>query len=450
MSNQILPLDTNLGAFNLANFTPFGKIFIFGKTSLRNVSMSSITQQKPPVLRSMIDVQPISYGNQPYLLVRDLLELSEQTLLVPQPLAPVLAWCDGSHGLAEIQRRLRLEYGVQISLAEIQGLLQAMDEALLLENERFEAAWDTALAAYQQAPYRPMSCAPHVYPAGSAELKNLLNTYLKQVEASSNGAVVASDIRGVISPHIDYPRGGRVYAQVWQMAREAAQEAELAVIFGTDHYGGFDRFTLTRQDYATPYGRLPTDQPAVTQLAEAIGSEAAFGGEIRHRVEHSIELAAVWLHHMRAGRPIELLPILCGGFEGFILGDAKAESDDLLARFFTTLTQVVGARKVLFVAAADLAHVGPAFGGPALNGTGRADLKAADERLLAQITSGNAAGFLQEIRREQDAYNVCGTAPIYLLLRALAPAQGIVTAYDSCAADQQDTSCVTVCGAVLQ
>ena len=34
-------------------------------------------------------------------------------------------------------------------------------------------------------------------------------------------------IRGLVSPHIDYQRGGLVYAQVWRAAAQAAREAEL-------------------------------------------------------------------------------------------------------------------------------------------------------------------------------------------------------------------------------
>lgn len=410
---------------------------------------STYTSHTFPILRELIDIQPVQYDNQAYLLLRDLLELSRQTLLVPQPLAPVLGWCDGTHDLSALQRRLQLEYHVQATQAEIQGLLQALDEALLLENERYQEAWEDALTAYQQAPYRPLSCAPHVYPSEQMELENKLNTYLAGVETLKTDTGPETDIRGVISPHIDYLRGGHVYAHVWQAARDAAQEAELAVIFGTDHYGGYERFALTNQDYATPYGRMATDRLAVAQLAEAVGREAAFGGEIRHRVEHSIELAAVWLHHMRSGRPIELLPILAGGFEGFILGEADASADATLLHFFEALRQVVGQRKVLYVAAADLAHVGPAFGGHPLDPPLRKAVSAADKRLLVQITAGSADGFLEEIRQQRDAFNVCGTVPIYLLLRALAPTRGELAAYDSCPADQQNTSCVTICGAVL-
>lgn len=81
---------------------------------------------------------------------------------------------------------------------------------------------------------------------------------------------------------------------------------------GTDHYGD-DTFTLTRQSYATPYGKLPTVQPVVDQaLVDVIGEDAAFAGELRHQGEHSLELVATWLHHIRGGQAVEVVPILVG------------------------------------------------------------------------------------------------------------------------------------------
>ncbi len=103
--------------------------------------------------------------------------------------------------------------------------------------------------------------------------------------------------------------------------RQAANEADLVIMFGTDHQGSNGTVTLTRQSYATPWGVLPTDQALVDKLAEALGQETAFAEELHHAHEHSIELAAVWLHFTRGGRPVALLPILCGSFGGFVAGE---------------------------------------------------------------------------------------------------------------------------------
>jgi AmmeMemoRadiSam system protein B len=223
----------------------------------------------------------------------------------------------------------------------------------------------------------------------------------------------------------------------------------LVLILGTDHNGSAGSLTLTRQHYATPYGILPTAVEVVDRLAETLGQQASFVQELHHRAEHSIELAAVWLHHMRGGAPCDLVPILCGSFHRYTQEGEDAALDTHLSQALRTLRDAIQGRRTLVVAAADLAHVGPAFGGPPLNADGRAELQAADEALLAQVCAGSAEGFMDEVRRVEDRYNVCGIPPIYLMLRLLEPARGSLVAYDLCPADEQGTSQVSICGVVL-
>lgn len=413
--------------------------------------MSLLEPAERPLLRSGIDIQSIEYARQPYLLLRDRLELTPRHLLIPHALAPALGLFDGAHDPGQIQRELWTRYGIQINTTQISELLDNLDEALLLENERYHQAWDAALAAYRQAPFRPMACAPHVYPSEAEALRLLLDGFL--ISDQTNPAPHphnSARVRGLVSPHIDYARGGPVYARVWQAAAEAARQAELVIVFGTDHFGGFDRFTLTYQHYATPYGALPTDQQTVELLAELLSPQRAFAGELRHRVEHSIELAIVWLHHMRSGEPVPLLPILLGPFDGFIHGNARPEDDSTLQEFIRVLKNRIANRRTLVIAAGDLAHVGPAFGGAPLDAVSRVQLTRDDNRLVEHMSGGKAGAFLTEIQNSNDNNNVCGTSPIYLTMRLLEPTTGKLAAYEHCPADNQQQSAVSICGLLFE
>jgi AmmeMemoRadiSam system protein B len=261
----------------------------------------------------------------------------------------------------------------------------------------------------------------------------------------------AAAIRGLISPHIDYQRGGPVYAEVWRAAAEAARQAELVIVLGTDHQGSPGRITATRQSYATPWGVLPTDQQVVDALAEALGGELLFNEELHHRGEHSIELAANWLHFIRGGEAVPLVPLLCGSFGAFVEGPADPADYQPLARAIDLLQQVTASRRTLIVAAADLAHVGPAFGDPqGVDHIGRAQLRKADERLLETVCRGDATAFFEEIRAEGDRRNICGLPPIYLMLRILDGSSGEQAGYELCPADPQGTSFVTIAGMILR
>jgi AmmeMemoRadiSam system protein B len=231
----------------------------------------------------------------------------------------------------------------------------------------------------------------------------------------------------------------------------AAREAEIAVILGTDHNGGEGALTLTRQHYATPYGVLPTATDVVDILAESIGPELAFEEELHHIHEHSIELAAVWLHHVRERQPVELVPILTGSFHHFVSTPYEPAEDPTFARALEALTEALGDRRVLVVAAGDMAHIGPAFGDAIpVDMAGRARLAAADDVLIESICDGDAEAFFQRIKAEDDRRNVCGTAPIYLTLRLLGETTGERAGYERCPADQNGTSWVSVCGVALK
>jgi AmmeMemoRadiSam system protein B len=416
-----------------------------------------------PKLRTL-DLRPYIRDGKPFVLVRDPLSLSDKTLLIPQPLASTLAFYDGTMDARAISAAFAIRTGYWVSPGEIDELLAALDEALLLDNEQSFEMQKKALEAYRQAPFRPSCCANQVYPGDAKALGQFLQEFFERI--NGKGGSVAIDFtplggRGLISPHIDYNRGGLVYAQIWKRAMPMIQEADLVVILGTDHNGSKDIFTLTRQNYATPFGMLPTAQDVVNTLANAIGEEDAFAGELRHQSEHSVELAAVWLQFIRgevnfnrlqnaSQDPIQIVPVLVGSLNPLANDAAQLEENPLLNRFIRELEETTIGKRVVIVAAGDLSHVGPAFGGQPVDFISRAKLKAADEELMTRICSGDAPGFYDAVRQVDDRNNVCGLTPIYLTMRLLNPVKGERVAYDLCPADEHGTSLVTICGILME
>jgi AmmeMemoRadiSam system protein B len=407
--------------------------------------MTSTNAHPIPKLRA-IETTPVQQGGRLFILLRDPLRLADQQIIIPQEISPVLALCDGTRNAGAISAALAVRYGQRVSAEEINHLVSALDEAHLLENDRFLEAKERALSNYVQAPFRKPILSGVSYPSDQDQLRDFLDGYLKTVESSS----ALTSLRGLVSPHIDYERGGHVYAQVWAGAKETIQEADLVIILGTDHFGQDDALTLTRQNYATPYGTLPTAISVVEEIAQSIDERILFNGQLYHKTEHSIELAVVWLHHMREGKSCQIIPVLCGSFERFIQAETRPEDDPLLQRFIEVLKSVIEKQSVVVVAAGDLAHVGPAFGGQPIDLVSRGRLKAADQELMDQMYAGDAGGFYTAIQAVQDRNNVCGVPPIYLTLQLLSPVEGKFVAYDLCPADQQGTSVVSVCGVLFQ
>jgi AmmeMemoRadiSam system protein B len=235
---------------------------------------------------------------------------------------------------------------------------------------------------------------------------------------------------------------------VWASAAQAVREAELIIIFGTDHKGDYGTLTLTPQNYASPLGVMPTDQAVVDRLAEILGPDAAFAEELHHRDEWSIELDLVWLQYLRAEKPCPLVPILCGSFGHFMQNEANIADEPKFKAFSKLLQAEMAQRRTLIVASGDLAHLGPAFEGPPLDAAAQTRMKVDDEALLATLSGGDAPTFFNFMKGQYHR-NVCGLSPFYFMLDLLGQSRGTTLAYDRCLVDHDHSSFVSICGMIF-
>lgn len=395
----------------------------------------------------------VNHEGQPLVVLRDPLRLSDRTVCLPPPLALLLELCDGTRNEAGLRAALEIRAGIRLSAANMEQILSQFDEALLLENDRSAEAYAAAVREFRTAACRSPVLAGNSYPESVEALEGMLQKYSEAARgvAQQTDAGDTGDIRGLVCPHIDYQRGGPVYALVWQRAAQVIREAQIVIIFGTDHNGGPGSLTLTHQNYATPWGTLPTARHVVEAVSQAIGPAAAFQEELHHRSEHSIELAAVWLHYLLGEQSCELVPILCGSFHEFVLGNGQPGEEARLSLALEALREATAPYRTVVIAAADLAHLGPAFGDQyPIDFIQRAKLKAEDKHLMDTICAGDAEVLFQEIKQEGDRRRICGLPPIYLTLRFLGETRGETVGYDQCPADRQNTSFVSICGLVLR
>ncbi len=401
---------------------------------------------RKPKLRN-VNVQPTVYQGEPVFVIQDGLRLTEAAIVLPQALGPLALLCDGEHTLSEMQAKLEVRYGLRLAEPVMENLIQQFDQALLLEGDTFNQTRQQAIREYRSSSARVPALAGPSYPADPNELGQLLQGYLDDIDEVISSSPAS---RGIISPHIDFSRGGPVYARVWAGAAGAVREAELIIALGTDHNGGFGTLTLTPQNYASPLGVMPTEQELVGDLARILGPENAYAEELHHRGEHSLELVLVWLQYMRGGKPCPMVPILTGSFYHFMTGEAHLEAQTEYKEFVGRLRQEMQRRRTVIVASGDLAHLGPAFSEPALDAAAQAQMKIDDEALLENLCQGDAGGFFDFMKAGQYRRNVCGLSPFYFTMSLLGQTRGQTIAYDRCPADNNNTSFVSVCGLVWQ
>lgn len=330
-------------------------------------------------------------------------------------LSPAAFWLaahfDGRRAVEDVVEAARAQ-GLAVTAAEVAGLADALREAGLVHGPVHDALHARALAAFRALAVRPPTCAGGVYPPTAAALRRALEAWLAHPDGPGpRPPRPPAPPRVVIAPHIDYARGGAGYAHAY--AALAASDAELFVVFGTAHATPPHLFTLTRLDHDTPLGPVPTDRPVVDALVRALGEEELLADELCHRDEHACELQMPWLRHVLGARRFTVLPVLCSSIAH--LDDPGAAT----APFLDALARAVAGRRVCYVAAADLAHVGPRYGDPRPPPPERLRaLAEEDRRTLAFAARGDAAGFHRDAARDDARRRICGTAPIYAALRA--------------------------------
>ena len=393
------------------------------------------------------------------VVLQDPLRMTESSLVVPRPLTPFLTLLDGLRDTEEIAAGFLLRTGVPVPPAQVASFIQALDDAFLLENQRFFSSKQEALDKYRSRPFRIPALAPGGYSNDPAELRKVFDQYCRKAQDddapndSQEDQMGKGGVVGLISPHIDFARGWKTYARVWQPARKAVEEADLVILLGTDHNGASGSLTLTRQSYATPWGVLPTDTELVDRLVNILGEERAFSEEGNHIGEHSIELASVWLHYMAGETPKRVLPILCGHHEAALASTVGEDVDgdfrplwDALA----LLAEVAYDSRVLVVAAADVSHIGPAFGDDApIDQDGKDRVRAPDQQWLEAACSGSSDLLAKHILQNGDPTRICGLAPIHHMVTLLEGSKGRLLDYDQCSADEDFGSLVSITGALF-
>jgi AmmeMemoRadiSam system protein B len=417
-----------------------------------------------PQLRP-VEVSRVSHEGSDFFVLKDPLQLNEQSLLVPVQAAPYLQSMDGTNTVEEIVEAA-LGLGAQpIPQEVLSDLLGRLDEMMLLANGAYVGEIQRRIEEYRELPARNPALANVVYPGGTEDLRGYLDgfafPYMNPGYAPDAQAQVdlrLRELKAIISPHIDFERGGDSYGVIWEQVRDQLQDVELFVVFGTDHNGDGPRLTLTNQDYQTPLGSLQTDLELVNELAMILSTDDSvadhpFADELNHINEHSIELATVWLHRALGKSIAKMLPILCGSFGRLLTDDAPDPTEHpQISSAIRLLQEVASQRRTVFIAAADLAHVGPAFGDSELmpaDSEGRQRVQSDDKALMESIVSGNRRAFFESVKSDSDRNKICGLAPIYMALWASEATTGTWNGYQQCQADEADTSFVSIAGAAL-
>jgi len=158
--------------------------------------------------------------------------------------------------------------------------------------------------------------------------------------------------------------------------------------------------------------------------------------EMAHRDEHSIEFQALLLKRRFGDAPLQIVPLLCGGFHGLVRYERKPTEEPRVETLAAALIAEAerlerAGRRVLFVAGVDLSHVGARFG-DALDMDEKTlkDIETKDRAAIDAALTGDAAAWFDAVAAHGDSTRICGFAPMYMMLRAARPGPGRLLAYE--------------------
>ncbi|MDD3717237.1 MAG: AmmeMemoRadiSam system protein B [Actinomycetota bacterium] len=369
---------------------------------------------------------------------------------LPPPIYFIASLCDGTRSLRDLQAAYVRRFGDIITSDQVAAVVAELAGKLLLDDDNFRAYKRRLEEEYLSLPNRPMTSAGSGYAADPRELVGQVRSML---QGAGEPRVLDGAPLGVVAPHIDLERGRGCYGKLYSsLAASIAPDAKpLVVILGTCHGEMEGPFALTRKNYLTPFGMVETDAGLAEGIARAAGMDG-LGDELSHRSEHSIEIQLPLLSVVFGGADrFRLLPVTCNSFHPFIADGRSPADDPEVGAFIGALKGLLSAMegKAIFLASADLAHVGRRFGSlMPLDAVLLSSTMARDREMLERVEAGDAEGFYGYIAAEKDARHVCGLPPIYTVVKLLEGRRGELIDYCHWF-DQAEGSAVTFAGLVI-
>jgi AmmeMemoRadiSam system protein B len=379
-----------------------------------------------------VEAFPVKMNEQEFVCVRDPETLAEHPIFLNRTLLFLVSKMDGDHTLRDIQADYFRVAGEILPIETLEDLVIQLDEQHYLDGPSFRSYYQGLIDEYRETPSRPARHAGSAYEANRDALLAQMKGYFASPDGPGNNSIpdISRSVRGLISPHIDFTRGGPTYAHAYR-ALANSPKADTYIIFGTCHTPMPQRFSVSDKDYETPLGTVKTDKDFVQRLLSRMGT--VYEDDFSHRGEHSIEFQVVFLRYILRNRPdFRIIPILVNSFRDIYSKGGTAAEDSEICKVVDALRQTMEETpgRICVVAGADLAHVGRRFGdssGPTERSLQRVERE--DRTFLKLVEQGDADGIFRSIAEDNDRRRVCGYPPIYLTLRCIDRPQGKLLQY---------------------
>ncbi len=380
-----------------------------------------------------IEAFPVKHEGRGVICLKDPNNLSGKVLMVSQETVFIISLFDGKNSIEDIQTKCKEKFGESVPSDELEQLISQLDDALFLDSDKFKDFKNQIVEDFNSSEVRASSHAGLSYPDEADELNRWFEKFFKEDYKKGPYSAPKGKLRGLISPHIDFTRGGHLYARAYRELDENC-EADTYIIFGTSHYAEVDNpFILTRKHFETPLGVSETDNNLIDRIVDTCPWDL-FEGEIAHRTEHSIEFQVAFLQYvLKKKKEYKIVPILCNSFFNLVQEGKSPREDNRVSLFLESLGNMIREMgdKVFIIAGVDMAHVGPKFGDrEPVNDLTLSRIKERDIKSLEYSEKLDAEGFYRSIEQEKDWRKICGLSSIYATLSTIQAEKGKLLDYD--------------------
>lgn len=378
-----------------------------------------------PALRAL-EIMPAMHQGRQLLVVRDPLGIMEGVaVLAPDPLVLIiLQTANGERSVEDIARIAREQTGFIVTADKVRNVVRELDAAGMLYSETFVKRWEARREEFRNQPTRKSAIFQ-----GDDRLLMLkeLGDEFRRHRMSRQSPPERLDlpngsVRAVLSPHIDFRRGGEAYSWAYKAIADHTK-ADTFIILGTLHKPSSHPFIATAKSFETPLGTVEVNKEILAELEQEFGGEL-YSDEYQHAEEHTIELQVVYLQHMLQGRPFRIVPVLVGSFEEYLYVDPPVQpnEDEEVAAFINALRTIMRRHgdRVVLIGGVDFSHCGQEFGDEELVTEEREqEIRAQDAEMLGAIERVDPRAFFESFRSGMNDRRVCSIAAIYCVLSAM-------------------------------
>ncbi|MBN1881127.1 MAG: AmmeMemoRadiSam system protein B [Deltaproteobacteria bacterium] len=399
-----------------------------------------------PKIRS-VDMFAVDLSGQPGVALRDPHLYAREIIALPRDALAVIQHFTGTNTIEDIRAKLLEQYGGDVPAENIRFIAEELDEHHFLLSERFLRHKRTVDEEFYASRVRHPVHAGSGYSEDPKELVREFDGYFSRAAVDLESLKKnADETVAIVAPHISINAGGPSFAHAYGALVED-EPADLYVILGIGHEGLERFFAGTSKDFITPLGTVETHQEFMSDLNKRY-DDALFDGEALHRTEHTIEFQTVFLKYVLKDRRFFIAPILASFPHQVLSSDQFPEVRERIDRFIDALRGAITDfnGRVVLIASVDFAHVGVKYGDDKpLSPEDLEVIQKRDRMMIEILEAGDGERFLDHIASDDDARRICGFSALYVMLRVLEKARGVLLNYDLTSMDEYNST-VTFAG----